>query len=444
MPQSIFISHTHTDEPIADAIDAASKTLYGEGVVVNYSTKKELSGGIKPGEDWYHWIGQQVREAKASLILLTPGSIQKPWLLWEAGAVAGAIGATEGGERKLCPISYGLSSSDVPSPFGRTQMTDGLKKGDIARLFEDLAALFELPRDKLVNLGRRLDDACQTYLDRTATGLRTSPLLVTEAAVQEWLERINDLRKEGRFSETDELHDWLNVAFGREGGENERPLDVRIHRQLGELYAGAGKGKERRAARQFELARRLAPRDIYVLRRLGKAYLDLDDSEAAGKIIDTIGELDPEAFARNAENAALKARWYSDRGMFADAAEVLKPAMERNPSSHYLATLLGQAQLLGNQDEAARSTYSRVLGLLAELGERNVWVAASGLTAALVTGDVERQRSYLDELEKHGPTAEEARSIRRGLERIESKMKTDPVIFDRLSVVLGVRQRAFA
>ena len=72
MPQSIFISHTHTDEPIADAIDAASKTLYGEGVVVNYSTKKELSGGIKPGDDWYHWIGQQVREAKASLILLTP------------------------------------------------------------------------------------------------------------------------------------------------------------------------------------------------------------------------------------------------------------------------------------------------------------------------------------------------------------------------------------
>ena len=220
-------------------------------------------------------------------------------------------------------------------------------------------------------------------------------------------------------------------------------MDVRIHRQLGELYASAGKGKERRAARQFELARRLAPRDIYVLRQLGKAYLDLDDSEAAGQIIETIHELDPEAFTRNAENAALRARWYSDRGMFADAAEVLKPAVEKNQNSHYLATLLGQAQLLSNQDEAARATYSRVLRLLAELGERNVWVAASGLTAALVTGDVERQRSYLDELEKHGPTAEEARSIRRGIERIESKMTTQPATLDRLSVILGLRRQAF-
>src|SRR5690348_16599980 len=105
--QSIFISHTHTDQAIADAFRGAMRTIFGERVTVKYSTNKELEGGIKPGEDWFRWIGEQVRAAKAALILLTPSSIQKPWVLWEAGAVAGAVLASaDNGARSLMPISY--------------------------------------------------------------------------------------------------------------------------------------------------------------------------------------------------------------------------------------------------------------------------------------------------------------------------------------------------
>ena len=60
--QSIFISHTHTDQAIAHAIRNAVQSLFGDAVAVRYSTNKELDGGIKPGEDWFRWIGQQVRE----------------------------------------------------------------------------------------------------------------------------------------------------------------------------------------------------------------------------------------------------------------------------------------------------------------------------------------------------------------------------------------------
>jgi len=52
-------------------------------VTVHYSTNKEMQGGINPGEDWFTWIVDRVRESTVALVLLTPASIQKPWILWE-------------------------------------------------------------------------------------------------------------------------------------------------------------------------------------------------------------------------------------------------------------------------------------------------------------------------------------------------------------------------
>jgi tetratricopeptide (TPR) repeat protein len=441
--QSLFISHTHTDQPIADAIRDAARSIFNNVVAVNYSTNKELDGGIRPGDDWFRWIGQQVRQSKVALILLTPASVQKPWVLWEAGAVAGAALASDGeGHRKLRPISYRLRGADIPTPFGRDQVTNGLDERDVERLFEDLIQQFAsgLSPSALIKTGQQLGPACKTYLAQAIEACRTSPMLVTEAAVQEWLERISSLEAEGRSSETDELHDWLNVAFGRDGGENERPLDLRIHRKLGELYARAGMPE--RAAREFDLARQLAPRDVYVLRRLGKAYLDQGKGrwEDAGKVIGVIEELDKTAFVRNAENAALKARWFSDRGAQTEAAAVLKAAFVHNPRSYYLADLLGQAQLLTGLADDARQTYSQVLALIDSMRERNVWAVATGFTASLVTGDEHRQRAFLDELAALSTTSEEAETIQRGVRKVAEAAGIDPHGLAKLEEAVGVRR----
>lgn len=436
--QSIFISHTHTDQAIADAIRDAVRTLFGDAVAVSYSTNKELEGGIKPGDDWFHWIGRQVQEARAALILLTPASVQKPWVLWEAGAVAGAALANDDPEHRILrPISYRLRKDDIPTPFGREQITDGLAESDVARLFEDLVGQFTagLSAQRVIKTSQRIDPACKTYLVQANEALRTAPLLVTEAAVQEWLERIIALEQGGRLSETDELHDWLNVAFGRGTGANERPLDLRIHRRLGELYARAGKAD--RAAREFDLARQLAPRDIYVLRKLGKAYLDQRRSEDAGKVIKLIAELDDKAFVRNAENAALKARWFIDQGSSNEAQAVLKAAFEENPRSYYLADLLGQAQLSSGRIDEARQTYGQVLTLIDGLRERNVWTIATGFTAALVLDDRDRQSSFLHTLAALSPTKEEADSVRRGVGKVAQALGIDSRSLDELDRVLG-------
>ena len=80
MSKGIFISHTHSDALLAKAIDNADKSLFGGRVEISYSTKKE-EGGIRTGQNWTTWIYNQVKEASVAIVLLTPASIQKPWVL---------------------------------------------------------------------------------------------------------------------------------------------------------------------------------------------------------------------------------------------------------------------------------------------------------------------------------------------------------------------------
>ncbi len=452
MPQThqsagIFISHTHSDEKLADAVRDAMHTLFGGKVSVNYSTKKELEGGIRPGEDWFRWINLQVREARIAFILLTPASIQKPWILWESGAVSGAALASEGaGHHKLRPVSYRLKESDIPTPFSREQITDGLDRAEVELLFSVVLVSLgaELDGSVLIAGGKNLNKACDDYLRAASEAMRLAPLLVTEAAVQEWLGRIDNLASEHRESEVGELHDWLNLAFGHDSVENDqpsevrihrRPLDVRIHRRLGELYGRAGSPVK--ASREFELARYLAPRDLFILRRLGKAYLDQGLPEEAGAVIAEIENLDSRAFVRNAENAALKARWCRERGAPEEALKVLEMAWAEQQTSYYLGDLLGQAQLAAGKLEESRQTYRTVIALISEIPEPNVFSTASGLTAALVTDDEDRQGHFLALLQSFSPSVEEARSILRGIEKLSGLVVIDDNDLTEIKAILG-------
>src|SRR5262245_52343471 len=110
---SVFISHTHPDAKLADALRDAIQILFGDQVKVEYSTNKELTGGPRPGEDWPRWIAERVKEARVALVLLTTASVQKPWVLWEAGAVAGAALAA-GTAGKVRPLVYQIAGEQVP------------------------------------------------------------------------------------------------------------------------------------------------------------------------------------------------------------------------------------------------------------------------------------------------------------------------------------------
>jgi tetratricopeptide (TPR) repeat protein len=298
-------------------------------------------------------------------------------------------------------------------------------------LFDDFEGA--VPRQVLLEAGRKLPHVLDTYLETVQVALRHAPLAPTEENVQEWCARLDRLREEDRVSEVQHIHDWMNVAFGSED-QQPMPIDLRLHRRLGELYLDVR--EYRQAADQFELARRLMPRDIFVLRALGQAYLGGDEAEAAGGVIDDIGELDPEAFAHNVECAALKGRWLLQRGRGQEAENVYDRAFEHHPDSYYLADLLGQVRLeLGDQD-GAREAYTQALEIIERLPEQNLWVEATAATAAVVAGDQAKALQHLKRARALQPTQENLDAIERGLRRCQRALGLGENAFAEWQLVL--------
>jgi tetratricopeptide (TPR) repeat protein len=428
----IFISHTHADAEIAHALSDAIAGLFGDLLATSYSTKKELDGSIKPGEEWFRWIVERVRSANIAVILLTPASIQKPWVLWEAGAVYGAgLASAEANARKVRPLVFKLSGAQVPSPFAGIQGVNGDERPGIERFLRDLIRDFtaKMQPDHVFKAGEQLGPTVTVYLERIHKALRESPLLPTEPAVQEWCERIDKLTSENRLSEVEHLHDWLNLTFGRGRDDRPLPLDLRLHRRLGHAYRVTRHPD--RAAKEFQLALEFSPRDIFLLRALGLAYLDAERFEDAVKIVDRIAELDGEAFSRNVECAAFKARLQRERGDLAGAAETYRGALERNPASYYLADALGQALLsLGKLDDA-RSIYRRAADILEAVAERNVWTQATRATVCLVFGDEPRALEHLREILALHATPDDVGRIEDGLRRLATDLGVGVAAFER-------------
>ena len=281
------------------------------------------------------------------------------------------------------------------------------------------------------------------YVARVLRGLRDAPLLPTEPVVQEWCLRLDDLRASGRKSEVAHVHDWLNVAFGRERGETERPLDFRIHRRLGDLYMSAGDAA--RAVTQYDLARSVAPRDLLILRQLGRAQLDNQQVEAAGETIAQIRRLDAAAFVHNVECAALLGRWHRERHELHEERDVYREALVNAPDSVLPGGPAGPdaAEPPGCRGRSRRVRQSECG---AGTGERPQYLAvthATAATAALVNRDEQHGSAHLRCVRRDfNPGNDDLASIGRGLERLRDALPADDEIFQRWMAALMTREPA--
>jgi tetratricopeptide (TPR) repeat protein len=437
MPEKtrIFISHTHTDELLARALHELVRTVFGGAIGVVYSTSKELEGGPSPGRDWFRWITTQVRESRIAIVLLTPSSVQKPWVLWEAGAVFGAALGSREDAGNVLPVTFQLKTSEIPSPIEKQkiQAVKGDDSEEVRRLMEGfIGKEFEdvLSKAEVVNAMTRLQEGLAEYRKRVRTAMLQVPVMPTEASIQEWLVRIQDLKDENRLSEVDQLRQWLEIAFGRDPDDQAPlPLDLRIHRSLGEVYRGAR--ENRKAIEQFELARRLAPRDLFILRMLGLALLATKDYERSLEVMKQMEELDDRAFVRNAECAAMRGRWLREKGRDLEARDVYEAALDENPSSYYLADLLGQTKLALGDREGAQAAYATVQRILEEVDARNVWTLATSATAKLVQENEPGALEDLRAIRQERPTPATLESVERGLSGLRRSLGKDEATFER-------------
>src|SRR6266851_660592 len=112
----VFVSHDSRDADLAEAFaNPLSDVSAGTLKSFRSSDKKGVSG-IEFGAEWYATIMSQLDEATDVVALLTAQSIDRPWILYEAGVAKGKLETTVFG------IALGVPLEKVSAgPFGQFQ-----------------------------------------------------------------------------------------------------------------------------------------------------------------------------------------------------------------------------------------------------------------------------------------------------------------------------------
>jgi len=134
---TIFISHTATDEPIASILKAEIDRVFAHGVSVFASS---VPGVMRPGSDWLNSIKENLDKTKAIVVLITPVSIDRPWIWFEVGA---SWFRTSEGECRMYPLcAPEIEFSELPEPLRRLQALSLGKAKHIRLFFQTLCDQF--------------------------------------------------------------------------------------------------------------------------------------------------------------------------------------------------------------------------------------------------------------------------------------------------------------
>jgi tetratricopeptide (TPR) repeat protein len=420
----VFVSHAHTDTALAAALKTLVTTVFDD-VDVDYSSDGSAGGGIGIGANWLGWITEKVSTCDLAVVVVTPESLARPWLMWESGAVAGMALASERG-RRIAPLLFRVNQDSVAGPLQHLKAEPGETAQGIWRLID---AIWEMrgkqpPRERLEP---RASWPVETYLDHVRNALHDRPQALDEGGVQEWCNRLDVLRRRGMHSEVVHVHRALLLAVGREAADDHVPLDVRLHRRLGEVYLESGRGED--AVVQFRLALRLFSRDIFLLHKLALGQLECRNRGEAIDTLEQIDAIDPTASRANPEVAGLKGRLHreewdqtGDRRHLQTARDAYQAALEHTPDSYYMASNVGELSLaLGEGDVAARA-YEQAVEAIRRSGERSWWSLSTLASAAIVRGGEAEALQLLNETGALNPPPRDMESIRQGLLRLQKHM----------------------
>ncbi|TRX61462.1 toll/interleukin-1 receptor domain-containing protein [Fulvivirga sp. M361] len=116
----VFISHDTRDAEIAEAFSVLLKRV-SAGVLKSFrSSDKKGNQGIEYGVEWYPEIIKNIQNATDVVCLLTPNSVDRPWILFEAGMAKGKLNTP------ILGVAVGLTLKKASNgPFAQFQNCSG-------------------------------------------------------------------------------------------------------------------------------------------------------------------------------------------------------------------------------------------------------------------------------------------------------------------------------
>ena len=114
----VFISHDSRDADLAEAFGNLLTDASG-GILKSFrSSDRKGTAGIEYGQEWYRAIMQKLDDATDVVALLTTHSVNRPWILYEAGVAKGKLSAND----RVLGIALGVSLDEAATgPFAQFQ-----------------------------------------------------------------------------------------------------------------------------------------------------------------------------------------------------------------------------------------------------------------------------------------------------------------------------------
>lgn len=115
----VFISHDTRDAELAEAFSKLLSSV-SAGVLKSFrSSDKRGNQGIAYGVEWYPEIMKKLGDASDVVALLTHNSVDRPWILYEAGVAKGKL------DTPLLGIAIGIPLNKANNgPFAQFQNSD--------------------------------------------------------------------------------------------------------------------------------------------------------------------------------------------------------------------------------------------------------------------------------------------------------------------------------
>jgi hypothetical protein len=125
----IFISHDSRDAEIAEAFSKLLRAV-SAGMLKSFrSSDKKGTEGIEFGDEWFKRLMEKIDAASDVVCLLTKRSLDRPWILFEAGVAKGKFGSSVQATVQGVALGIPLKRVSESGPFYLFQNNDGSEDG---------------------------------------------------------------------------------------------------------------------------------------------------------------------------------------------------------------------------------------------------------------------------------------------------------------------------
>lgn len=129
----VFISHDTRDADLAEAFSKLLKSVSAGMIKTFRSSDKKGNDGIDFGEEWYKRLMTQLQSTSDVVCLFTERSLDRPWILFEAGVARGKL------ETPVIGVALGVPLNRVSAgPFYQFMNMDD-SEADLIKLVNQLA-----------------------------------------------------------------------------------------------------------------------------------------------------------------------------------------------------------------------------------------------------------------------------------------------------------------